>query len=168
MKLLFQLILLFTLTSACHMYHTPKQEVEEKIKQWQKQYQSGYILDIQTQAIITKYHPENRDEPENLIVAHWHGMKITLAFNQALKTLETSSQSFQEHFSYVVLDDINHNIDINGWDIYPRTPQSSTSKGLNFINVTDKEVEFELNWETYTVFGYSDTPACRDRTRSYG
>lgn len=141
----------------------PKPEVKRRISEWYQKQGDSYDLTI-TDAIgkISRYHPERADEEDDLIVTKWKGMTVTLAFKKPMKDIKWTVESLQENLSFYVLDDIYHDIESDGWEIYPRTPISSNSEGLRFTQVNKESISFKITWETYTVFGYSKTNACQE------
>lgn len=164
MKLSLSLVLLF-LVSGCFLSPpTSKKKVEEKINSWYEAHPDAYSLTIEgdeAKVSIERYHPDNPAEKDDLIVVHWKEMKITLAFKKPLANIDWSVEGLQSQFNYVVLDDIYHDIEVNGWDIHPDTPQSSKQGGVTFTEVKDGSLSFEIDWSTYTVFGYSESAKCQ-------
>jgi hypothetical protein len=144
-----------------------KEEVQKRITAWYEANPDGYSLDVKgddAKAKITRYHPERPDELDHLLVVEYRGMSITMHFNKPMKEIEKTPEAYQQNFSYVAIDDIYHTIKVPGWDVNPRTPQSSNSNNdcVTFTAVSDDHVAYELNWETYTVMGYSVKKNCQD------
>ncbi|MGB0523110.1 MAG: hypothetical protein ACPGJS_09125 [Flammeovirgaceae bacterium] len=163
MKHILPLLIVSVILLACQ---TPKEEAETRIKQWYNKQAQGYSLVVQgTEAIatITRYHPERPTEKNDLIRITWKGMSITLAFKKPIQEIEWTESALEQNLSYYVVDDIYHNIDLKGWEVHPQTPQSSTSVGLEFTTVAEGKLAFSIDWETYAVFGYSQSAACQEQ-----
>lgn len=163
-KLILCMAIISTFLSCANSQPTPKKEVEARINKWYAAHPDKYSLTIGTDAIasIEGYHPDTKDEPSNLIRVRWKGMLITMAFKMNVKDIPWNKASLQEQFSYIVLDNIYDDIEVNAWDIAPRTPQSSSEKGVNFTLVENGQLSFTVDWEIYTVFGYSQTEDCKE------
>lgn len=162
------LLTLLVLTSmACTFADISKTEAEKRIEKWYTEHPDVYEIDVKGNdavAEITRYHTERPEEHDDLIQVNWKGMTITMSFSKPLSEIEKTAEAFQEHFWYVAIDDIYADIDVPGWEVYPRTPVSSNDdkKCVQFTEVTADHIAFELNWETYTVFGYSDSNKCQE------
>lgn len=165
MKLSLSLLLLLFVSGCILPAQTSKSKVEEKINSWYDAHPDSYSLTIEedeAKASKERYHPDNPNEYDDLIVVRWKEMKITLAFKKPLADFEWTAAELQSQFNYVVIDDIYHNIDVNGWDIHPETPSSSNTKGVTFTEFKDGHLSFEIDWSTYTVFGYSESSKCQE------
>ena len=160
------LVILFSAISlmACSfLTQTPKAKVKSLIKEWYKKHNKGYSLSVKegAKASISRYHPYRPDEYDDLILVKWKGMTITMAFKQPIANIKWTAEGLQEAFSYIVIDEIYNDIPVSGWEIFPETPQSSSSEGVKFTKVADGELTFTVDWQTYTVFGYSETSFCQ-------
>lgn len=143
-----------------------KKQLIQNIDQWYLENPNKYSLNIvgkETNAIITRYHPERPEDKNDLIEILYKGMKVQLKFDQSLEEITTHKDSLQKHFQYVSLERINHVISSKGWDIYPRTPISSLhGKGVIF-NSDGDSISLTIKWSIYTVMGYKDSKKCRNQ-----
>lgn len=142
-------------------------EANKRIEQWYAEQGDQYNLDLSDKKVdlkVTRYHPERPEEKDDMITAEYEGMTITIMFGKPLADIPRTEAAFKENFWYVSLDDIYSDISVPGWDVNPRTPQSSKSEPscIEFTKVTDTELAFEINWEIYTVFGYGTNDFCQD------
>lgn len=160
-------ISMFTL--GCSVGQMAKPKVETQINEWYAAHPDGYTLVLEGKdavATLGRYHPDNPKEQDDLLRINYEDMEITLAFDQPFSDIEWSAESLQQHFSYVAIDRIHHEINTRGWEIYPRTPSSSLSgKGVKFTTVTQSDLAFTIDWKTYSVFGYKSSSEC-DEARS--
>ncbi len=143
---------------------TSKGKVKKMIEGWYEAHPESYSLDVTGEEAVAKwerYHPEREDEKDNLIRVYWKDMKITLAFKKPLEDIYWSKDSLQSHFSYVTLDNIYTDLEAEGWEIAPVTPQSSARKGLTFSEFDEQQIAFEINWRTYTVRGDVQSEKCQ-------
>lgn len=138
----------------------------ENINEWYEEYEQGYFLTLtndKTTASIKRYHPERPEEKDDIIEIKHGQMKIVLKFDSPIAEITTHPDSLQKHFSYVSISRIYNDIPSKGWDIYPRTPQSSMrGKGVKFTSGGDA-ISLKINWQTYTVMGYKDSQKCHDQ-----
>lgn len=143
-------------------------EANRRMEQWYTEQGNRYNLNLsdkQVELKVTRYFPAYSPKEKNdMITAKYQGMTITIMFNKPLADIERTKAAFQENFQYVTLDDIYSTVDVPGWNVHPRTPESSNSKPstIQFTKVTDTELAFQVNWEIYTVFGYSTNQFCQD------
>lgn len=161
MKLLFTLALLscFQLFSA----QLAKGKLNDNINAWYEAHPEKYALTIaegESQAYITRYHPERPEEKNDIIEVEYEGMRIQLKFTKPFEEITTHQDSLQKYLMYVSLTRIYNEIPADGWEIYPRTPSSSLSgKGVTFT-AGGESVGLEIKWKTYTVMGYKQTKKC--------
>ncbi len=142
-----------------------KKEAEKRISAWYEKHAEGYSFSVPEEDAdikVTRYHPERAEEKNNLIQVHWLGMTITLAFDKPFDEIDQTSEGLQAAFLYVSVDDIYNSINTPGWNVYPRTPSSSNNKKdcVKFTKFENGEISFSLNWNIYTVFGYSTKEKC--------
>lgn len=155
-------ILLFASTLFAQL---SKKQVTEHINQWYDHNAEKYFLTIggeEASAIITRYHPEQPEEKNDLIEIFYLGMEVQLGFDKDLEKISTHKDSLQKYFKYVALTNIYNEIPSSGWDIYPQTPTSSLrGEGLIFNSGGDS-ISLTINWSSYTVMGYRNTQKCDD------
>lgn len=156
----------FILLSASTLFaQLSKKQVTKHINQWYDHNAEKYSVTIggkEASAIITRYHPEQPEEKNDLIEISYLGMKVQLGFDKELEKISTHKDSLQKHFMYVALTNIYHEIPSSGWDIYPQTPTSSLrGKGVIFNSGGDS-ISLTIHWSSYTVMGYRNTQKCND------
>jgi hypothetical protein len=160
-KILTILLLSFSILNA----QESKKTIVNNINSWYSKNPSKYSIEIkgdQASAQITRYHPERKEELDDLIRINYKGMRITLAFTKPLNVLTTNKDSLQKYFSYLSIDRIYNHIPSKGWDIYPKTPSNSLrGKGVTFT-IGGDSISLNINWTTYTVFGYKDSEKCNN------
>ena len=158
---LFALILL----SATACAQPTREEVITSIEKWYDRHPDGYELILNegntTMEVQSLY--RRPEDPQDQLLISFQGMLITLQFDVDLHTIEWTPENFRKHFGFFTLDDIPVGIRTMGWDVHARVPVSSAgSEKIAFLRVSEDEVEFEINWETYTVGGYSTEKHCQD------
>lgn len=162
-----KIILLFTILVFINplFAQDTKQEVLEKINEWYVKHPKKYNLYINQNnatAKITRYHPERKEDKNNLIDISYKGMDITLAFSKPLHIIGTSKDSLQKYFNYVSLSRIYTTINSEQWDIYPKTPSSSLrANGVQFHSSRDA-LSATIHWSIYTVSGYKNSKECKE------
>lgn len=140
-----------------------KTQVEANILKWYTSNENGYQIEIDNKGLteITRYHTERPEEPNTLIRVTYKGMEITMAFDTLAAPIIDSPTLLQSHLKYYSIDNIYHDIVSDGWDISPKTPQSSNSKGLTFSFNDQQKVQFNIDWKIFTVMGYSLEEHCQ-------
>lgn len=142
-----------------------KKEAQTRVKAWYKAHPKNYVVNIkdkQAKVKITRYHTDRPEEKDDLIRINWKGMVTTLTFSKPLREFEWSETSLQSEFMFVALDQIYTNIHTPGWQVYPRTPVSSTGEGVSFKGSTKNRLVVSIDWEMYTVFGYATNKKCQE------
>ena len=151
---------------SCQLTQTPKSEAEKIINKWYETHAKDYHLKIplgEATTQLTSYHNDKEVNDRTLVRMDWKGMQITMQFQKPLKSIHWNVKELQKNIAYVVIDDIYNDITLNGWKVYPRTPSSSSEKALTITAASENEFSFEINWETYTVSGYSDSDFCQEQ-----
>lgn len=142
-----------------------KEELTENINNWYTSIGGKYTLEIKgrkANAKITRYHPERPEEKDDLIKITYKGMIMQLAFVKPIAEITTHKDSLQKYFHYISIDNIYNEISAGGWEIYPRTPQSSLDgEGVQFTGAGDV-LGLQVNWSTYTVMGYKESKECQE------
>ncbi len=161
----FSYILLFIcFTSGLHA-QISKEKLTQNINAWCDENAKNYTVHVvgkDAAVKITRYHPERADEEDDILEILYEGMKITLMFDTPLSEITTHQDSLQNHFSYVAIHNIYNEIPSKGWNIYPRTPQSSLrGKGVNFTS-HGNSLGIKINWSTFSVMGHKDSKKCND------
>lgn len=164
LKLLSPIIFLLIFTSCGHA-QLSKEEVETKVNQWYEAHKDGYDLVINDQETKSYfgYTTEKEIYDKGMITVKWKGMTISLHFKASLEEMEWTTEGFQKNFQFVVLDDIEHDVLTPGWGVYPITPSSSNEKGVKFLEVSQDQIKLEIDWETYSFYGTSQTDFCKDQ-----
>ena len=160
-KLTYSLIVYFILSLSLAACQTSRKDALNRINTWYKQHADGYNLQLSGKAEITRYHPDQAEEKNDLMRISWKGMDITIAFKKPLSDFTWTSQSLQDNLSYYVIDDIYNDINLSGWKVYPETLSSSATHGLVFHKIENKTLRFSIDWEIYTVFGYAQSTYCQ-------
>jgi hypothetical protein len=98
-----------------------------------------------------------------LIRVYWKEMIIELCFNKALGSFEWTEKSLKENLNYLSLSNIYSDIELDGWKVHPRTPMSALNdgEGITFKKVDGNRIVLEIDWETYSVFGYAQNSFCQ-------
>jgi hypothetical protein len=151
---------------SCGLY-TPlsKEKLTQNINHWYTSIGGKYTLEIKgskANAKITRYHPERPEEKDDLIEITYKGMRMQLAFMKSIAEITTHKDSLQKYFNYISIDNIYNEIPTEGWEVYPRTPQSSLDReGVQFTGTGDA-LGLQVNWSTYTVMGYKKSKECQE------
>lgn len=142
----------------------PKEKVQKKIQKWFDKHPESYELTLTNNNVSAetgRYHPERPEEKNHLIYVHYHDMEITLAFSKPFEDFEWNKENLTKYFSYVSIYKIYHTVKTPGWDIYPRTAQSSNRTGVVFSSVTQNSIAFTMDWCIFSFMGYRTTENCQ-------
>lgn len=141
-----------------------QEEVRAVAQQWYAQHSAGYYLTLDPEEASTNIESifQRSTDKQDRLIMQYQGMRLVLVFNQDLRTIEWTQAAFDEHFAYLTLTDIPLGIPVFGWTLNPRVPTSSAGKEMITFHRIDKEgLAFTINWETYTVGGYSENEFCK-------
>ncbi len=147
---------------------TSKPEAEKIIHDWYEKHATGYTLEIKGDGVKVEtsdfYKPNNKAE-HKLIRIYWKEMTIELCFNKAISSFEWTGKSLKENINYLSLSNIYSDIKLDGWKVHPRTPISAiyNGEGVTFKKVDGNRIVMEIDWETFTVFGYAQNSFCQDQ-----
>jgi hypothetical protein len=161
--LIFSILFFFS----CSAQNT-QPEVTEIINNWYEEHKNGYELHIKGENVKVEtsdfYEPTNKTA-HKLIRINWEGMYIELCFNKPLSSFKWTGGNLKDNLNYFSLTNIYSDINLNGWKVYPRTPMSALhdGEGITFKNVEENKIMMEIDWETYTVFGYAQNKFCKDQ-----
>lgn len=163
MQLLARSALALFATASCGSSNITKTSAEKRVADWYEATGARYNLDIKdVPATIASFDPATNAGSDEINVV-WKGMAITLAFGKPLNKATLTAEFLSENFSYVVLDDVFAKFDTPGWKLQPRTPTSSNEEGVQFQSLAGGHLRFTVDWETYTVMGYSSKEACQEQ-----
>jgi len=161
LKIVILFLTLYSITPALAQYS--KKQITKSINSWYESHPDEYNIYIrknESNAKVTNYYPDKKDQKNNLIQMQYKGMKITLAFTKSLDSITTHKDSLQAYFSYVSLSNIYSTIRSKNWNIHPQTPSSSLrNKGVTFNN-GGNALNFTINWSIYTIMGYRNSKGC--------
>lgn len=165
MKLLAPVVLaLSVVATGCGSSSISKAKAEERVAKWYEATGAQYKLDIKdVPAVITAFDAQNPNDGRNEIALTWKGMAVTLAFSKPIDKANITKEFLDENFTYITIDNIFAEIDTPGWKLNPRTPVSSNEEGVKFQEVADGHLRFTVDWETYTILGYSNKQACQEQ-----